>query len=463
MTTSALTDAHRLLDEAIGAFEAAVGPTSSDDELLSVPALCSGLVRRLDRLSVSTISTLQRRGIFSGRGYRNPISALTDLLGCDRPEARRQVVAAEQVCPRIGLDGSESPARLPATAARFTDGRLGIGHVDVIAKLLDKPEARRLSPEVWAGAEAGAYADKATCYTPGELYAYGMALITALDQDGAEPDEAAPPPVNELHLRPHRDGGGSIVGRFGTIPGSSTTRSRRSSTPMRPRSPPTTSVPLRSATRRRSPTSVATSSITAAFHRHPRTRRPPTTPQRPHQARGPRGARPGGHAGLRRRAHPGVATDAGLRRGRGAHRHERCRAAARRRSIRSHRPKGLRRAVYARDGGCAHPGCDRPPSWCEIHHLIPWELGGETTLGNSVMLCRVHHRLLHADSGWIVRIADGLPEFVPPAWIDPTRRPRRRPRPHLVREPSPATPAGTDQRARGASGVVLLARAGAPG
>ena len=26
-------------------------------------------------------------------------------------------------------------------------------------------------------------------------------------------------------------------------------------------------------------------------------------------------------------------------------------------------PDGLRRAVAARDKGCAHPGCDRPPSW----------------------------------------------------------------------------------------------------
>jgi hypothetical protein len=36
-------------------------------------------------------------------------------------------------------------------------------------------------------------------------------------------------------------------------------------------------------------------------------------------------------------------------------------------------PDGLRRAVTARDRGCAHPGCDRPPAWCEIHHIIEWE------------------------------------------------------------------------------------------
>ena len=89
-------------------------------------------------------------------------------------------------------------------------------------------------------------------------------------------------------------------------------------------------------------------------------------------------------------------------------------------------PDGLRRAVTARDRGCAHPGCNRPPSWCEVHHIIPWETDGETSLDNCVMLCKVHHRLLH-HSEWLVRIRDGLPEFIPPRWIDPGQRPRRQP------------------------------------
>lgn len=94
-------------------------------------------------------------------------------------------------------------------------------------------------------------------------------------------------------------------------------------------------------------------------------------------------------------------------------------------------PDGLRRAVAARDLGCAHPGCDRPPSWAEIHHIIPWQDGGMTRLDNLVMLCRPHHRLIHY-SGWIVRIRDGLPEFIPPRWIDPDQAPRRKPLPQLI-------------------------------
>ncbi len=58
-------------------------------------------------------------------------------------------------------------------------------------------------------------------------------------------------------------------------------------------------------------------------------------------------------------------------------------------------PDGLRRAVAARDRGCAHPGCNQPPSWCEIHHIHAWEHGGATKLDNLVLLCKVHHRMLH--------------------------------------------------------------------
>ncbi len=55
----------------------------------------------------------------------------------------------------------------------------------------------------------------------------------------------------------------------------------------------------------------------------------------------------------------------------------------------------LRRALVARDGGCTHPGCDRPPSWCEAHHLHHWADGGPTTLANLTLLCRRHHRHTH--------------------------------------------------------------------
>ncbi|MDI6100755.1 DUF222 domain-containing protein [Actinoplanes sp. NEAU-A12] len=86
----------------------------------------------------------------------------------------------------------------------------------------------------------------------------------------------------------------------------------------------------------------------------------------------------------------------------------------------------MRRALAARDQGCVFPGCGRPPRWCDAHHIISWTENGPTDLGNLALLCGHHHRVVHGDSGWELRVgADGLPEFLPPAWLDPNRRPRR--------------------------------------
>ena len=47
----------------------------------------------------------------------------------------------------------------------------------------------------------------------------------------------------------------------------------------------------------------------------------------------------------------------------------------------------LRRMLELRDGGCAFPGCERPPKWCDAHHPIHWSKGGKTCLANGVLLC----------------------------------------------------------------------------
>ncbi|MET8084545.1 DUF222 domain-containing protein [Micromonospora sp. NPDC005237] len=85
----------------------------------------------------------------------------------------------------------------------------------------------------------------------------------------------------------------------------------------------------------------------------------------------------------------------------------------------------LRRALVLRDRGCAFPGCDRPPRWCDAHHIRHWADGGDTSLPNAVLLCGHHHRHIH-HGDWTVRLGGhGHPEFIPPAWLDPHQLPRR--------------------------------------
>jgi hypothetical protein len=93
-------------------------------------------------------------------------------------------------------------------------------------------------------------------------------------------------------------------------------------------------------------------------------------------------------------------------------------------------------ALAVRDHGCVFPGCDRPPAWCDAHHVTAWGEGGATGLSNGALLCGFHHRLIHSADDWQLRIgADGHPEVIPPERVDPERKPmgngrrRRRLRP----------------------------------
>ena len=100
----------------------------------------------------------------------------------------------------------------------------------------------------------------------------------------------------------------------------------------------------------------------------------------------------------------------------------------------------MRRAVIARDGHCVFPGCDQPPSRCEVHHAVThWADGGGTSVGNSALLCWYHHQLVDTrgftmhwagrpagptgvgallETGWVFTDARGhrlrLPELIDP-------------------------------------------------
>jgi hypothetical protein len=86
--------------------------------------------------------------------------------------------------------------------------------------------------------------------------------------------------------------------------------------------------------------------------------------------------------------------------------------------------RGQTMALIAREAGCSFPGCDHPPQWCDRHHILDWILGGATDLDNLTLLCRYHHTHF-LQKGWACRMnADGLPEWMPPRWIDPEQRPQ---------------------------------------
>ncbi|WP_022891161.1 HNH endonuclease signature motif containing protein [Agromyces subbeticus] len=81
-------------------------------------------------------------------------------------------------------------------------------------------------------------------------------------------------------------------------------------------------------------------------------------------------------------------------------------------------------ALIERDGGCAWPACNRPPSHTQAHHIRWWKRHrGRTDLDNGIMLCSHHHHRVH-DDGWVITIRDSQSWFTPPAHLDPQQRPR---------------------------------------
>ena len=423
MTESPSTAAQRLLVQAAEAL-VEVTESGSDAELVSVLATCEGVVRRLDRVAVDAIAVLERRGVFAERGYKSAAAALSDLLGWERFEARRRVLVAEQVTSRVGLDGTPLPARLPATAAVFAAGATSLRHVETIARLLGTAAAGRLSLEDWSGAEQQ-LAAKADVYTPSELHDWGTRLVEALDRDGEEPDDRPPAQVNELHLTRLRSGGGKIKGRFDDAAMFDAIASVIDATG------PATDRRRRPVAGQRQAEALADVCGYVLDHKEV----PACGGSRPHVNVLIR------LDDLENRARAacldfgGTVSPESLRmlccdaavvpivmNGKG----QPLDVGRATRTI----PDGLRRAVAARDRGCAHPGCGRPVSWRNPSHRA---VGARRSdhVSNLVMLCRAHHRAdpLQRLGGPDPRRGAGVH---PAPWIDPEQRPRRRALPHLV-------------------------------
>ncbi len=82
-----------------------------------------------------------------------------------------------------------------------------------------------------------------------------------------------------------------------------------------------------------------------------------------------------------------------------------------------------RKALKVRDGGCVVPGCDRPASWTEGHHLVHWIHNGPGDLANLVLLCYRHHWMVHEGGCQLVRTDDGRMLMVPaPTGFGPRSR-----------------------------------------
>ncbi len=73
-----------------------------------------------------------------------------------------------------------------------------------------------------------------------------------------------------------------------------------------------------------------------------------------------------------------------------------------------------RRVILHRDGGRVFPGCRAPSYITDIHHVIPWHMGGATNVDEMAALCRTHHTITHSPGWTMTTTPDGF------AWTTPT-------------------------------------------
>ena len=100
-------------------------------------------------------------------------------------------------------------------------------------------------------------------------------------------------------------------------------------------------------------------------------------------------------------------------------------------------PNALYNAILLRDQGCRWKGCDRPPAWCDIHHVDPWFAGGETNACSMVMHCDHHHTEVHKPGYHAELAPDGTYTVTPPKGPAWSTKPRLA-QPELpIRGPSP--------------------------
>jgi hypothetical protein len=360
---------------------------------------------------------IEQRGVMELFGYRSAARLLEHLADIPKSAAERLVKRARLLNPGRNLDGTPIPAMAPTTGAAARTGSLSNPMIDVIAGVLaDVPLEHRDSAEadlLTFAAEAGHK----------QVAALGARILAHLNPDGQEPDATEPVvPPRELFLRRRRSGTWELNGNFDDETGTRASAlldalaERRTSD----EGPDHRTHPQRYG-------DAFSDAIDLALN----------SPNLPTQA-GERahimvavslddlksgvGKATLGDTGQITAAEARVhACDAMIIPTVLGDKSEPLNLGRLRRLISA----GLRRALFLRDRGCAFPGCHRPPRHCQGHHVRHWADGGPTNLNNLVLMCAHHHRLLHR-SGWEVRITpDGHPEFLPPAFIDRRRKPRR--------------------------------------
>jgi Domain of unknown function (DUF222)/HNH endonuclease len=357
-----------------------------------------GLRDRLDARISDAVSAHDRAGLWELDGATSMTAWLADRAAMPRPRAAAMVSRARKL------------AHLPVTATAWRDGVLSSGQVEAIAAHLD-PDTL----DLFAGHET-----ELVPTLVGLSVRDVVAAMGAWRECATAHRDPKPEPSSALHLSPTLGGRWRLDANLGPETGELlATALRLAQSPDMPGEPARTP-----ATRR----ADALGDICRHFLDHQQTRR--AGRHRPHlnlildldryQALRAAGAASVDGTRLDRTTTDRLLCDAAIHR------------------VLTHGPSAildygtttrtipapLYNTLVVRDRHCRYPGCDRPASWCEGHHIHPWQAGGPTQLANLVLLCsRHHHHLLHRPRWHTKLLPDTTLEITDPTGHTRTSRP----------------------------------------
>ncbi len=398
-----------------------------DARLIEVMQRFERLRNRLPGVDHGFVAAVTDRDLPARLVSGSPTKLLGTMLRLSPAEASRRVRAVAAVAEGRSPTGQPLPPVRPLLAAAQTAGEVSAEQVAVIESALRRVDRPGFDPaQVTAGEKL--LVGFAGTFGPHDLTRLARQVVEAIDPDGSLPDDQVISDRRFLHLRTTRDG--STVGEFRLTPACGT----KLQTVLGPLTRPHPDLPLaagmaperdervyvqrmhdgleemcdrllRSGSLPDSGGTPATVVVTmTADDLIRRTGMATTAGGSPISVR--EALRLAGEAEII----PVVLADGGeiLTLGRTR------RIASPTQTL----------ALSARDGGCSFPGCDRPPDLCERHHITAWVDGGTTDLDNLTLLCRYHHHNF-AGRGWTCELnLDRIPQWRPPRWVDPQRRPQ---------------------------------------
>ena len=398
----------------------AVGELSrvSDSDLSAELRDLETLRRRFAVVDHALIGELDRRGLAGRMVVGTTAALLQGLLRLSPGEAKDRVTAARACGIRTSITGDPLPPERPALAAAQADGTVSAEHTRVVLGALGHlPAAVSYEDEQLAEKHL---VEAATTLRPREVAAVGRRILAHLDPDGSLASEAEQHRHRGFTLHPEADGSYSAHGRLTATCGALLLAS------LTPRSAPRPSGDSgpdpRNHAQRLHDALEELAGVVVRRNELPDSGAPAqviiTMTAEQLATRQGLAETSSGHP-LTVTAALALADEAALNLlmtdASGA-----VLSLGRTRRIAT-RSQTL--ALIARDGGCTFPGCDKPPEWCQRHHIVSWADGGRTDLDNLTLVCGYHHREFDR-AGWSCRMTDGRPHWIPPAWIDPTRTPR---------------------------------------